>query len=450
MEPEIRYVRSADGTRIATASVGSGSPLLAMTPTGLGSVEATFGIPAWEQEVAALAERFRLVTYDPRGQGLSDRDTEDLSLEARVADLAAVVDALELPPVNLLARGLTCQTTIAYAAQFPQRVRRLVLWAGVATGRAMRLTDRYRLIAPLVNVDWPLYCQFVSLMDFGWTDTARRASEHLARSITPENYSRNWLASRDHDATQYAGGIRCPTLLVWPKGIEDRVRIESVRDLAAQIPGATFRTSDSFGLFWGQGALDTRIVMEFFSGEDEVQAVRAAGSATQVVLFADIAASTELTERLGDAAFRAKAREADEAMRAAVRQQGGSVIDAKTLGDGILATFAAASQAIAAALSFEEAIMRTGLGLHVGLHAGDVLWEKDNVFGGVVNIAARISALAPPGEVLVSDVVRALARTSAGVTFADRGEQTLKGIAEPQRVYAVRRVESEADGEQSD
>jgi adenylate cyclase len=76
--------------------------------------------------------------------------------------------------------------------------------------------------------------------------------------------------------------------------------------------------------------------------------------------------------------------------------------------------------------------------LHLGIHAGDVIREANNVYGGAVNIASRISALSAPGEVLVSDVVRALARTSAGVTFEDRGEHALKGVADPQRVYAVR------------
>jgi class 3 adenylate cyclase len=121
-----------------------------------------------------------------------------------------------------------------------------------------------------------------------------------------------------------------------------------------------------------------------------------------------------------------------------VRANGGAAIDGKLLGDGILATFPAASQAIAAALAFETAAAASQLQLHVGLHAGDVIRESDNVYGGAVNIAARISALAAPGEVLVSDTVRSLARTSAGVTFEDRGEHTLKGIAEPQRVFAVR------------
>jgi class 3 adenylate cyclase len=160
-------------------------------------------------------------------------------------------------------------------------------------------------------------------------------------------------------------------------------------------------------------------------------------SGTAVILFADIADSTALTERLGDAAFREKARALDDALRGSVRDYGGTVIDAKTLGDGILATFPAASQAIAAALACAAAGERAGLPLHLGLHAGDVIRESDNVFGGAVNIAARISALAPPGEVLVSDVVRALARTSAGVTFDDRGEHALKGITDPQRVFAV-------------
>jgi class 3 adenylate cyclase len=145
---------------------------------------------------------------------------------------------------------------------------------------------------------------------------------------------------------------------------------------------------------------------------------------------------------MGDAAFREKARALDDALRAIVRDNGGAAIDGKLVGDGIMATFPAASQAIAAALLYESAAASTGLRLHVGLHAGDVMREANNVFGGAVNIAARISALAAPGEVLVSRTVADLARTSAGVTFEDRGEHTLKGIAEPQRVYAVRASEA--------
>jgi class 3 adenylate cyclase len=148
--------------------------------------------------------------------------------------------------------------------------------------------------------------------------------------------------------------------------------------------------------------------------------------------------STALTESLGDAAFRAKARDLDGSLRTIIRDNAGTTIEGKLLGDGVLATFAAASQAIAAALACGHAGAEGGLPLHHGLHAGDVIREEGNVFGGAVNIAARISSLSAPGEVLVSDIVRGLARTSAGVSFENRGEQALKGVGEPVRVWAIR------------
>jgi class 3 adenylate cyclase len=160
------------------------------------------------------------------------------------------------------------------------------------------------------------------------------------------------------------------------------------------------------------------------------------------ILFADIANSTAITERLGDAVFREKARDVAAALRLIITDGGGRTIEGPTLGDGVLATFASARQAIEAALACARAGDDAGMPLHLGLHAGDVMREKDpdgrdNVYGGAVNIAARISGLSAPGEVLVSETVRSIARTSAGVAFEDRGEQALKGVGEPVRVWAV-------------
>jgi class 3 adenylate cyclase len=167
------------------------------------------------------------------------------------------------------------------------------------------------------------------------------------------------------------------------------------------------------------------------------------GSGTAIILFADIVDSTALTERLGDAAFRAKARELGGALRALIRECAGTPVEGPTLGDGVLAVFTSAREAIEAALRCAAAGGSADLPLHLGLHAGDVTREKDpdgrdNVYGGAVNIASRISGVSAPGEVLVSDTVRGLARTSAGVSFEDRGEQSLKGVGEPVRVWAVR------------
>ena len=152
----------------------------------------------------------------------------------------------------------------------------------------------------------------------------------------------------------------------------------------------------------------------------------------------DIADSTALTERLGDAAFRAKARELDGALRSIIREHAGTPIEGKLLGDGVLAVFTSARQAIEAAIACGAAGGEAGLPLHLGLHAGDVIREDNNVYGGAVNIASRISGLSAPGEVLVSDTVRSLARTSGGVQFENRGEQSLKGVGEPVRIWAVR------------
>jgi class 3 adenylate cyclase len=182
-------------------------------------------------------------------------------------------------------------------------------------------------------------------------------------------------------------------------------------------------------------------VVAAFVGRD--QPAQPVGSArgqagTAVILFTDIADSTALTERLGDTAFRERSRALDTNIRTAIRNAGGATIEGKVLGDGVMGVFSSAAQAIAAARRCVE--LGGELPMHIGLHAGDVIREGDNVYGGAVNIASRICGLCEPGEILVSGTVRDLARTSAGVTFEDRGEHALKGIADPVRVFAVRAV----------
>jgi len=127
-------------------------------------------------------------------------------------------------------------------------------------------------------------------------------------------------------------------------------------------------------------------------------------------------------------------------MRVAIRDSGGTAVEGKTLGDGVLAVFTSAKQAIGCAQACHVAAGAAGLALHAGIHAGDVIREADNVYGGAVNIAARVAAASAAGETLVSGTVRELARTSSRVVFEDRGEQALKGIEEPVRVWAVRQA----------
>ncbi|MEX0786366.1 MAG: adenylate/guanylate cyclase domain-containing protein [Dehalococcoidia bacterium] len=162
-----------------------------------------------------------------------------------------------------------------------------------------------------------------------------------------------------------------------------------------------------------------------------------APSGTVTILFTDIAASTSLTERFGDAEFRGQARELDTLLRTAISEGEGRAVEGKLLGDGVLAVFSSAGRAIECAVRCCALAEERGLPLHIGLHVGDVLHEGDDVFGGAVNLAARICAASAAGEVLVSDTVRSLARTSVAVQFEDRGQHTLKGIADSLRLFAV-------------
>jgi class 3 adenylate cyclase len=163
-----------------------------------------------------------------------------------------------------------------------------------------------------------------------------------------------------------------------------------------------------------------------------------AGHELVAILFADIVDSTALTERVGDAAFRIRAADLDLRLRASVRAHGGMPIDGRLLGDGVLAVFRSGRDAIDAARACHTDAGAIDLALHVGVHAGDVIRAGDDVHGGAVNLAARVAALAAAGETLVTDTLRGLARTSAGVVFAERGVHQLKGIDEPQRLFAVR------------
>jgi class 3 adenylate cyclase len=214
--------------------------------------------------------------------------------------------------------------------------------------------------------------------------------------------------------------------------------------LASRIPGARLavlqpRRGTGLDEEW------LRVIGEFLGDAAPADAAgevplvpRTASTGTAVILFTDIVASTALTERMGDAAFRDASRALDEQLRTAIRDAGGTPIEGKVLGDGVMATFPSASQAIDGARACVGAANATQLQLHLGIHAGDVIREPDNVYGGAVNIASRICGLSAPGEILVSDVVRGMARTSAGVEFEDRGDQEMKGVGDAVRVYAVR------------
>jgi class 3 adenylate cyclase len=436
-EPGIQYCTAPDGVNLAFHSTGQGPPLVICPPFGaFGHLQSLSTIPAQRQMAEYLTPRMNVTRYDRRGHGLSDRDAADESLEANVGDLLAIIDRLAIDRVALQAQTYSGPVAITFAARHPGRVSHLILISTTASmPEASNDSPRVRALWALLEHDWDLYLEVGSRIAAGWSEheVATRLAAQARAANTPDAMRRLQGRVRTWDASHLLPDITAPTLV-----LETAASIFTprwTRSLAAGIPGAQLRDRSAGGVHVWQA------VCEFVTGEVAPLPVDAAPlpEGMAIILFADIVDSTALTEQLGDAVFRARASRLDAAMRAGIRECGGTPVEGKVLGDGVMAVFNSSRQAIAAAFNCEAAADGTGLALHLGLHAGDVIREQNNVFGGAVNIAARISGLSAPGEVLVSRTVADLARTSAGVTFEDRGEQSLKGVGEPVRVFAVRR-----------
>jgi class 3 adenylate cyclase len=326
-------------------------------------------------------------------------------------------------------------THIVYAARFPERVRRMVLWSPVADNHAFA-EGQLPTVLSLIESDWQLFTETFARVMLGWTgDLAHEWASFMRIAMNQEDAANLFATIVKGDVHADLPLVHAPALVLYEAlGLKDNA--EQARRIAATIPGARLAPLSHKLIPVFESEEGTRAIEDFLGGG--VSEPRAsAPSGTAIILFADIADSTALTERLGDAAFREKARQLDEALRRAIASNGGQAIEGKLLGDGVLATFGAAREAIASAQACHAAAAGVDLALHVGVHAGDVIRESNNVYGGAVNIAARVAGEAVPGETLVSATVRDLARTSAGVSFEDRGERELKGVGEPVRVFAV-------------
>jgi class 3 adenylate cyclase len=434
MEPRIQYAKTSDGVDIAFATAGDGPPLLMMATPPLTHVQAMWQTVAHLYQ--PLAERFRLVWYDSRGSGLSDREAIDFSMDAMVRDVVAVVESAGLTGFAMFAVDAAVPIAVTYATIHPEKVSSLILADGLT-----KFSDYYQnpaIVAEeaLRSGDWTLYTETLARLWLGFEnqELAAKFAMYIRECVEPEAYRSavSSMGNEDWDVSATLPRVTAHTLVVHNR--HNRfLPVQAGQRLAARIPNARFQVIDDMGY------VSLADIMTEFLREGKLSSPAAVTrpSGTAIILFADIVESTALTERLGDSAFREKARDLDASLRGVIREHTGTAIEGKLLGDGVMAVFTSARQAITAALACARTGDEATLPLHLGLHAGDVIREDNNVYGGAVNIASRISGLSEPGEVLVSDIVRGLARTSTGVQFEDRGEQELKGVGEPVRVWAV-------------
>jgi class 3 adenylate cyclase len=440
MEPRIQYAQTKDGVSIAFWTLGEGMPLMALPP-GYSHIQMEWQLPECRRWYERLAQKRKVVRADPRGFGLSERNVTDFTLDALILDVEAVVDRLGLRQFALLGPHVGGQVAIAYAARHPEQVSHLLLWCAYARASDWSRVPDVQATRSLRDEDWAYYTEASAHSLFGWSagEPAHRFAGLIRESVSQEFLRSVAIpAVNEYDVTPLLSQVRSPTLVLHRR--QFFLPVDVARGLAARIPDArlVLLEGEASLPFLGDVEAALQAIDEFLGEGQEPAAAPELPEGMAVLLFADIAESTALTEQLGDAAFRAKARELDTSLRSVIRDCGGAPVEGKVLGDGVMAVFTSARHAIDCALRCRAASEPLGLQLHLGIHAGDVIREGNNVYGGAVNIAARIAGASAPGEVLVSDTVRSLARTSAGVAFDDRGEHTLKGVGEPQRLFAVR------------
>ena len=439
MGPPIQYANTNDGVSIAYWTLGEG-PSLVWASLPNSHVEFEWRLPDLRRTYELASSVGTFVRYDHRGFGLSNRDITDFSIDALELDLEAVVEQLEHTKIRLVSTGFAVPIAVRFAARHQERLSHLVIWGGSAAGKDMANAS-FESIYTLAEKDWTMASESYVHAVEGWS-RHERASERAAwlrESVAAPMFVSFMREAKDWDARGFLTQIEVPTLILQPQG-RQYLSIEAGRNMAAATPSSRLVLYDGSASGTSPDALSA--LASFLFDGAQVEPKPASASATTktgmtAILFADIVDSTGLTEELGDSAFRERARELDGALRTIIRDHGGTPVEGKLLGDGVLATFTSARQAIVTALACGRAGEDGGLPLHLGLHAGDVIREEGNVFGGAVNIAARIAGESAAGEVLVSQTVRELARTSAGVTFEDKGERTLKGVGEAVRVWAV-------------
>jgi class 3 adenylate cyclase len=446
MEPRIQYAQTKDGVSIAFWTLGEGMPLIDLWPTPFSHIQFQWQVPEIRRWYERLAEKKMLVAYDSRGAGLSDRDVTDMSLDAQLLDLEAVVDRLALRRFALLAINVGGPAAIAYAARHPERVSHLSLWCCSARGSDFLGSPRIQALFSLVDSDWELFTETFSHILGEWPEReqAQRYAAFMRESVTPKAMRAAQRAMEANDATGLLAHVKSPTLVLHRQGLAVP-SLDSARNLAARIADAHLAFLEGTSMHPLEGdteALASAIDDFLTEGEEaEARAEPTQASAFRTVLFTDVEGSTALTQRLGDARARALLRQHERIVREALKAHGGSEV--KTTGDGFMTSFSSATKALESAIAMQRAFAEHNesaaepILVRVGLNAGEPIAEDEDLYGTAVNLAARIAGKAKGGEILASDVVRQLV-AGKDFLFSDRGEVRLRGFDEPVRLYEVR------------
>lgn len=438
--PPTRYAMAGD-VSIAYKVLGDGPRDLIIVPGYLGHVELMWEVPSVVHMVERMTTFSRVVMYDKRGGGLSDRVPGVPTLEDRVDDIRAVMDAIGSTSATLVGVSEGAPTAILMATTHPDLVDGLVLYGGLARATWAEdhpwatprdeLLESSRAIQPFLYEGAIAEVMAPSIAD---VDFAREFYARLQRfSASPSALQQAFEAFLDIDVRDLLPAVTQPTLVLHRRG-DRAVNRRAGQYLAEHIPGARYAELEGIDHAIYVGDVDSVIdeVEQFMTGSRRAVEV---DRIVTTVMFVDIVGSTRTAAALGDRTWHDLLATTTAALRTQLATHRGREV--KTLGDGLMATFDGPARSIRCAKAMIEATAPLGIQLTIGLHTGEVeVTQDDDIAGLAVHLASRIGSAAQAGEVLVSRTVRDLVAGSA-IEFEDRGERDFKGIPELWRVYAV-------------
>jgi class 3 adenylate cyclase len=425
---------------IAYQSFGTGKLNLVIVPGWASHVEYAWEDPVFARLLARLGSFSRVTWFDKRGTGLSDRDVGMPTLEVRMDDVRAVMDAVGIRETAIFGVSEGGSMSALFAATYPDRVSSLILYGAFAR----RIWSEDYPWAPTLKEreGW------IESLERGWGGDVEL--EALAPSRASEESFRNWFTTYGRlsvspssavalarmntyiDIRNVLPSIHVPTLVIHRRGDRDVVFGNGIY-LAQHIPGAKLVEIPGEDHFIASGNPNELLdpIEEFLTG------VRSAGDPDRVlatILFTDIVESTKKTAKLGDSGWKGLLAKHNDIVRRELSRFRGHEV--KTTGDGFVATFDGPGRAIHCAKAIVESLKVVGISVRAGVHTGECELLGDDIAGLAVNIAARVADLAKGGEVLVSGTVKDLV-SGSGISFRDRGFHHLRGIEGRWHLYGL-------------
>ena len=445
---DIQFTTTEDGFGIAYWEIGSGLPLIVTHNRSLSHAELEWTVPSIASFLVALSERYRVIRFDPRGQGLSDRGFFErgvsssgallgLSTEESGLDISAVAEACGLERFALMAVMGQGPVAINLAARHPEKLVGLILCDSLAKVESSFLDVAIRTQAALHDVETetgaPLpvttYERLAPPDELAEWAALERAN-HPERGRT---YASSAIALREWDVTSLLGAVKAPTLILTSRNPSLDFLRES-RKLASGIPNSQLRIVDgTFAPYVADRTVVLDAIDNLLGGEAEPDD-SANLSGFRTIVFTDVVGSTEFVRRVGDEEGRAAIRDLEQQVASLATERDRRVV--KNLGDGSLVSFGSNASAISFGLAVQDKSQGEPLRLRVGMATGEPIQEDGDIHGTVVAQASRIGDLGDAGELIVSDSVRQLA-AGKGFTFEPKGEVLLKGFDEPERIWKV-------------